>query len=224
MLEPSVSLGLFRTLLLACLYAVGVHAQFNQFTTVKNGVPLWTPKPVANPASVVSVSSTSAGAQPTLVWNCQQMPSICTNVYNYLKNNGGNGDLYGPTELVYDLDSARKDKRRDAMCDSGASKPWGQHVCPDTNLPVMNSLYPPLPAGYDQNFYYSHVGVTKPKTGNQWMIPGFKDSNGNYVPSGLLYTCDEYDSIFLMRLVSCPCRASSVVCLPASSVVYQTII
>ena len=114
-------------------------------------------------------------------------------MYNFLWQQGGTGNIWGALEMVYDMVSTQTSTLRKHMCNSASTAPSGQHRCPDTTLPVPNKLFDPLPAGYDQNFYYSNLSKTI-SGANYWIIPGFVDTQGNNIPSGLMHTCDEYDS------------------------------
>jgi len=180
---PNHSCHSFITLL--SLFAIIINAQFNQQTTTDlAGNPVWTPQPIANPLAVVPVQRVPPAAQPTLVWNCEQMQSICTNAYNWLLNNGFNGVIPTPFELVFDTDSGRKTSRQRAMCKTNV---WNGHACPDTGLTVKNNLYAPLPPAVINPSFYPNIGGNQP--GDLWIIPG---PNGGQSPSGLKYTCDEY--------------------------------
>jgi hypothetical protein len=174
--------------ILLFLFFSVINAQFNQATAVVGGNPVWTPEPIASPLVVSAVNSVPPAAQPTLVWNCQQMQSICTNAYNWLRQNGFNGVIPKPFELVYDLDSNRADRWRNRMC---STNEWYNHVCPDTGLTVMNNLYDPLPAGVVSPFFYANLGNNGQPVGDLWIIPG----RNAQTPSGLKYTCDEYVAV-----------------------------
>jgi len=168
------------------LLLVQVEAPYNKATTIINGNPFYVPKPSVAPQNSYAVASTSPAAQPTLIWNCQQMPSICTNVRTWLVHNGQSGTLNGPMEFVYDISgtkAGRTNDRRKSMC--GLNSPWPSHNCPDTQNEVMSSLLGPLPAGVISGAVAPAGGQSPVK--NQWIIPGLATN----APSGLVYTCDE---------------------------------
>lgn len=120
------------------------------------------------------------------------MPSICTNAYNWLMANGYNGVIPQPFEMVFDTNTTHKDRRRSRMCQTSV---WFSYQCPDTQLPVMNNLYGPLPAGVVDPYFYPNIGLGATDVGDLWIIPGPQGGND---PSGLKYTCDE--SVEILRL------------------------
>jgi hypothetical protein len=81
-----------------------IAAQYVQTTTVSGNDALWEFSS-AGAAETITVSSTPAAAQPTFVWNCQQMPYICANVQQWLDRQGltlGAGGM----EFAYDMNGA----------------------------------------------------------------------------------------------------------------------
>jgi hypothetical protein len=167
------------------IFTSAVDAQYNQvIETNAEGSLIWRPQPTASSSIVSAVASSAPAAQPTLVWNCQQMPAICINVYNWLLQNGESGAMSNSMSMVYDLNRTHAEKRQDRMCGTST---WKSHVCPDTPLAVPNNLYAPLQAGVIDPFFYPNIG--RPATSDMWIIPG---PAGGTDPSGLKYSCDEY--------------------------------
>lgn len=177
----------------ACLLGLG-QAQFNQATAIDNGNAVWTR--LAN-SPAVPISSVAPAAQPTLVWNCQQMPSICENAANWLTRQNGSPNLPGGNskEFVYDSIAGDSDSRRRRMCENVGS-PWNSHQCPDSNNVVNSNVYQGLPARVVAGGYYAGLQLTVPSA-NFWMIPGPARLNAElpFSPSGLAYTCDECISL-----------------------------
>ena len=154
--------------LLLFLYVLVQALALDRVTSVVNGVAEYTGQPVDvyNPL-------------PTLIYNCDNLPSICANVQDYLNDNTiamGNG-----LDFHYDSFSKSTKKRRNQSCRT--NERW------TTDLPFPCGSNPAQPNVMPGNLP-ARVG---PLT--TWQNPEFRMEIPNLLgtgPSGMRYTCDEF--------------------------------
>jgi hypothetical protein len=158
---------------------------YQEVTTV-GGTSLWYPK---GPSSTTRYSVKDTATAPTLVYNCHFMPFICRNIDEYMARPAhmrlplawNNGRM----KLHFDMRSGTND-RRPAVCKSTGwdTSSYSRNNYPEdfdfaaAGLRVFSSAFP--------------GGITAGTAGaDHKTVPG-TTLNGVSVPSGLLWSCDEF--------------------------------
>ncbi|EPS27277.1 hypothetical protein PDE_02220 [Penicillium oxalicum 114-2] len=156
------------TCVLLALSLVGGSVALDRVTSTVAGVAEYTGQPVD-----------VYGPLPTLIYNCNNMPSICKNVQEYLDDNGL--QMGGGLDFHYDSDGSSTKKRRRQSCPGSSA--W------------TNSL--PFPCGSDPAQPNVMPGNLPARVGPlaTWLNPEFEMEIPNLLgtgPSGMRYTCDEF--------------------------------
>ncbi|OQE37228.1 hypothetical protein PENCOP_c010G08407 [Penicillium coprophilum] len=162
-------MSLSKYTLLALSLVLGTWALDRTTSAPAGGVPEYTGQPVDDYSPVL----------PTLIYNCDNLPSICKNVEEYLVDNAI--QIGAGLDFHYDSDPKSTEKRRRKSCPSKGA--W------------VNVL--PFPCGSDPAQPNVMPGNLPARVGPlaTWQGPEFEMEIPNLLgtgPSGMRYTCDEF--------------------------------
>ncbi|KAF3103497.1 hypothetical protein TWF102_003687 [Orbilia oligospora] len=182
---------IWSSLFLACngQYAQNTHIGPYVLNGVQGMHRIWVP----TARTTVLALSTASPAMPTLIWNCNVMPEICSNVDNWKRINPAANVV--PREFTMDMNNdGRTDTRRAHMC---GGTDW-KHIRDDL---IANPFDIHRPA----NIWYSipiGPGRGQPRVmriqNGQRLVAGAELTlieDGlplSGISSGLMYTCDEF--------------------------------